>query len=233
MPSAANADPEGSRASAPVVIAVDGPAAAGKGTLARRLAEHYGFAYLDTGALYRGAAAMLLAEGGDPAHRAAARRAAENFDMDRIADLDLRSPAVSAAASVIAAQPDVRAALLAYQRAFAARPPGGAAGAVLDGRDIGTVVCPDAPVKLFVTASPEIRARRRWLELQEQDPDVSYEKVLEEVKARDARDRSRADAPLRPAADAQLLDTSELSIDAAFEAARRIVDRTLSSARPS
>ena len=214
------------------VIAIDGPAAAGKGTLARRLAEHYGFALLDTGALYRGVAALMLAADADPADAAAARETAAAFDPAKLAGLDIRRPEVGAAASIVAAQPLVRAALLDFQRRFAAQPPGGAGGAVLDGRDIGTVVCPDATVKLFVTAAPAARAKRRWLELQARDPSITHEQVMAEMRARDARDERRREAPLRPAADAELLDTSELSIDAAFEAARRIVDHALLSADP-
>ncbi len=203
-----------------MIIAIDGPAAAGKGTLARRLAEHYGLRYLDTGALYRAVGLAVMRAGGDPEDAAAAEAAARNLDPALMEDPELRAAGTGVAASKVAAVPGVRAALLDFQRAFAAQAP----GAVLDGRDIGTVVCPEADVKLFVTASPEVRARRRWLELKEAGEDVPFEKILAQVQARDERDMNRAEAPLRPAADAHLLDTSELDIEAAFRAARRIID---------
>ncbi len=203
-----------------MIIAIDGPAAAGKGTLARRLAEHYGLRYLDTGALYRAVGLAVMRGGGDPGDAAAAEAAARNLDPALMEDPELRAAGTGVAASRVAVVPGVRAALLDFQRAFAAQPP----GAVLDGRDIGTVVCPEADVKLFVTASPEVRARRRWLELRAAGEDVSFEEVLAQVRERDERDMNRAEAPLRPAADAHLLDTSELDIEAAFRAARRIID---------
>ncbi len=209
----------------PVVVAIDGPAAAGKGTLARGLAARLGLAYLDTGSLYRAVGAKLLAEGGDPADAetaAAVARALVPADLGRP---DLRSEAVGTAASQVAANPRVRAALLAFQRDFAASPPDGKAGAVLDGRDIGTVVCPDAPAKLFVDASVEIRARRRMEELQQGGGDAIYAAVLADLKERDARDRNRADAPLKPADDAELLDTTDLGIEEALERALAIVQR--------
>ena len=182
-------------------VAIDGPAAAGKGTLSRGLAARFGFAHLDTGLLYRAVGMM----GGDPV---AAARALTPADLARP---DLRSLAAGEAASRIATLPEVRAALTAVQRRFARQP----GGAVLDGRDIGTVICPEAEVKLFVTASPEVRAQRRWRELDGE----SYEAVLEQVRARDARDQGRATAPLLPAKDAVLLDTSDLSPEAALERA--------------
>ena len=203
-----------------MIIAIDGPAAAGKGTLARRLAEHYGLRYLDTGALYRAVGLAVMRGGGDPGDAAAAEAAARNLDPALMEDPELRAAGTGVAASRVAVVPGVRTALLDFQRAFAAQPP----GAVLDGRDIGTVVCPEADVKLFVTASPEVRARRRWLELRAAGEDVSFEEVLAQVRERDERDMNRAEAPLRPAADAHLLDTSELDIEAAFRAARRIID---------
>ena len=179
-------------------VAIDGPAAAGKGTLARALAAHFGFGYLDTGLLYRAVGARV-ADGQDPI------AAAHNLsDADFVRD-DLRSVEMGGWASQVAAIPEVRQALLTYQRDFAARPQ----GAVLDGRDIGTVICPDADVKLYVTASAEVRAKRRWDEIGQAMP---YEEVLAQVRERDARDMNRADAPLRPATDAKTLDTSELSI---------------------
>lgn len=190
-------------------VAVDGPAAAGKGTVARALAAHFGFAHLDTGLLYR----AVGAKGGDPV---AAARSLTEADLARD---DLRTLAAGEAASRVAAIPEVRAALVAFQREFAARP----GGAVLDGRDIGTVICPDAAVKLFVTAAPEVRARRRWLEAGGDAAPESFDSVLDQVRARDVRDMGRADAPLRPAADAVELDTSDLSIDEAVERAVALV----------
>jgi cytidylate kinase len=206
-----------------MIVAVDGPVAAGKGTLARRLAAHLGFAYLDSGLLYRAVAAKLLAAGEDPADAARAEAAARSLSA---ADLELpalREEAVGGGASIVAAIPGVRAALLDYQRRFAHHPPGGAAGAVLDGRDIGTVVCPDADVKLFVTASPAVRARRRWRELAARGEVVDEARVLADLEARDSRDAGRSVAPLKPAEDAHLLDTSNLDIEAAFAAALEIV----------
>ncbi len=203
-----------------MIIAVDGPAAAGKGTLARRLAEHYGLRHMDTGALYRAVGLALMRAGESPEDVRMAERAARALDLSLLEDPALRTAAAAGAASKVAAIPQVRAALLDLQREFAAAPP----GAVLDGRDIGTVVCPDADVKIFVSAAPEVRARRRWLELREAGEDVSLEEILARVRERDARDMGRAQAPLVPADDAHLLDTSKLDIEAAFRAARRIVD---------
>lgn len=209
-----------------MIIAVDGPAAAGKGTLARALAEHFGFAYLDTGSLYRGVAHAVLMSGSAPQDEAAAVQAAETLDPAKIDPVAIRTPEVSEAASVVAAMPPVRAAILAFQRRFAKNPPNGEPGAILDGRDIGTVVCPDADVKLYVTASPEIRAHRRWLELKGSGSDLSEAQVLAEVKERDARDADRATSPMRPAEDAHLLDTSNLSIEAAFGAAVALIEQS-------
>jgi cytidylate kinase len=213
-----------------LTIALDGPAASGKGTLARKLAEAYGLAYLDTGSIYRAVAAKLLAEGADPAEESAAAAAAGSLQPADLQRPELRSQAVGAAASVVAVQPRVRAALLEFQRAFAAAPPEGKRGAVLDGRDIGTVICPDAPVKIFVVASPEVRAKRRHEELIGRGEPSIYAHVLEEIRQRDARDQERAAAPLKPADDAVLLDTSDLDIAEAFAAARRIVEDKLASA---
>ncbi len=211
----------------PVTIALDGPAASGKGTLAQLIAEHYGFACLDTGSLYRGVAYLLLRDGEDPADEAAAEAAARRFSLEAIEGADIRTREVGAAASVVAAQPGVRKALLDFQRDFARRPPKGARGAVLDGRDIGTVVCPDAAVKFFVVASPEVRARRRFLELSPTRPGLTEAEVLADLRERDARDAARADAPMVQAADAELLDTTHLTIEAAFAAARRVIDGVL------
>jgi cytidylate kinase len=189
-------------------VAIDGPAAAGKGTVGRALAARFGFAHLDTGLLYRAVGAI----GGDPVTAAAGLRRA---DLDRT---DLRSAAAAEAASRVAAIPEVRAELVAFQRGFARRD----GGAVLDGRDIGTVICPEAEVKLFVTASAEVRALRRWLELGG-DPAA----VLVEIEARDARDAGRATSPLRPAADAVILDTSEMSVTDAVARAAALVEARL------
>lgn len=210
-----------------VVIAIDGPAASGKGTLARRLARHYGYAYLDTGSLYRAVGQAVLAAGGDPADDKAALAAAEALDTALIDEKAIRTREAGEAASIVAVKPAVRAAILDFQRNFASRPPGGERGAVLDGRDIGTVVCPDARVKIFVTASPEIRAHRRWLELNNSGVEVSEAQILEDVRERDRRDAERAASPMKPAADAYLLDTSDLSIEAAFDAAVAIIDKAM------
>lgn len=189
-------------------VAIDGPAAAGKGTLSRGVAERFGFGHLDTGLLYRAVARRVL--DGTPPEIAAATLRHKDITRD-----DLRTPDVSEAASQVAALPKVRAALVVFQQEFAARD----GGAVLDGRDIGTVICPNADVKLFVTASAKVRAHRRWLELRAAGHKVDQAQVLADVETRDARDSNRADAPLRPAADAAVIDTSELSIDDAMKAA--------------
>ncbi|MBS7810002.1 (d)CMP kinase [Roseococcus pinisoli] len=202
-----------------LVIAVDGPAAAGKGTLARRLAAHFGLPYLDTGLLYRATGRRVLDEGADPADPAAAERAARALDPADFTRTDLRNPPADAAASKVAAIPAVRAALLDFQRGF-----GAAKGAVLDGRDIGTVVFPEARVKLFVTASAAERARRRHAELAARGAAPSLEEVAAEMAARDARDAARDVAPLAPAKDAVLLDTTELDAEQAFAEAVRIVE---------
>lgn len=202
------------------IIAIDGPAAAGKGTLARRLAEEMGYAYLDTGGLYRAVGLIVLRAGDDPANPEAAETVARALDPETFAaivqDPELRSESTGSAASQVAAMPPVRAALLDFQRLFAHTPPGEATGAVLDGRDIGTVVCPDARVKLFVTASVEERARRRTRELRERGEEVIEAQVLKDLQERDARDSQRAVAPLRPAEGAFVLDTSDIDADAAL-----------------
>jgi cytidylate kinase len=198
----------------PLIIAIDGPAAAGKGTLAKRLAAHFGLPYLDTGLLYRAVGRRVLDSGADPADAAVAEAAARALVAADLARDDLRGPEADAAASTVAAIPGVRAALLAFQRDF-----GRAHGGVLDGRDIGTVVFPEAPVKLYVTASVQARGRRRWLELRARGVRAELAAVTEEVRARDAADAARAVAPLRPAADAIRLDTTSLDADQAFAAA--------------
>jgi CMP/dCMP kinase len=210
-----------------MIIAVDGPAASGKGTLAQRLARHFALAHLDTGSLYRAAALRALDAGRDPADPISAQAAAERVHPGDLADPRLREERVARASSVVAAIPGVRLALLAFQRDFACHPPGGAAGAVLDGRDIGTVVCPDADAKLFVTASIEARARRRFRELQEGGGKAIYEAVLQDMRDRDARDQQRRAAPLVPADDAFVLDTTALDADAAFAAALEFIGRRL------
>ena len=210
-----------------IIIAVDGPAASGKGTLARKLAAHYRFAYLDTGSLYRAVGHAVTSAGHDPADDEATLTAARGFDLSMIDERAIRTVEAGAAASIIAAKPAVRAAILDLQRNFAHNPPGGQQGAVLDGRDIGTVVCPDAKAKLFVTARPEIRARRRWLELNKSGSNLTEAQVLEDIRERDRRDAERAASPMKPAHDAHLLDTSDLSIEAAFGAAVAIIDKAL------
>lgn len=197
-------------------IAIDGPAAAGKGTISRAVAAHFGFAHLDTGLLYRAVGAQMLT-GTEPV---AAARALRAEDLDAAA---LRSPEVAQAASKVAALPDVRAALVDFQRAFAAR----AGGAVLDGRDIGTVICPEAPAKLFVTASAEVRAERRYRELQASGVATDFATVLADVHERDTRDTGRADAPLCAAADAVELDTSAMGIEEAVAAAIAVVEAAM------
>lgn len=207
-------------AAAPV-IAIDGTAASGKGTIARALAAKFDFDHLDTGALYRTVGALVLRVGGDPSSREDALQAIKGFRPGIVAEPELRSAAVGEAASQVAVIAEVRAALYDLQTAFARHPPGGR-GAVIDGRDIGTVICPDAPVKIFVTASVEERARRRWKELVAHGSTKTYETLLGEIRIRDARDGGRAAAPMKPAADAVLLDTTELRIDEAVAAAEKI-----------
>lgn len=202
-----------------MIIAIDGPAASGKGTLGKHLAAHFGLRHLDTGLLYRAVAKTLLDDGAPLDDRARAGAAARTLDPDRFDEASLKSHAVGEAASIVSAIPEVRAALVDYQRAFANRPP----GAVLDGRDIGTVIAPDADVKIFVTASAEERARRRARELAAQGVAAHEAEILADIKRRDERDRSRAVAPLARAPDAHLLDTTHLDIDAAVRAAIDIV----------
>jgi cytidylate kinase len=211
-----------------MIIAIDGPAASGKGTVARRLAEHLNFAYLDTGSLYRAVALSVIRAGEDPGDAAVAARHARALDPNLTEDPAIRTAESGAAASKVAAVPKVRAALLAFQRDFAARPPNGpngpVSGAVLDGRDIGTVVCPEAERKIFVTADLEIRATRRFKELLGRGEGAIYARVLADLRERDERDGSRADAPMRRAEDAMLLDTTHLDPDQAFESARALVE---------
>ncbi len=213
--------------SRPFVVAIDGPAASGKGTLARRLAERFGFAHLDTGALYRATALNVLDSGGDPADPSAAAIAARRLDLQMLVDPRLRSERVAAAASMVAAHPAVRDALLAAQRNFAARPPAAAPGAVLDGRDIGSVVCPKADLKLFLTANVEARADRRVKELRGRGVAAIYENILQDLIERDARDSERRDAPLSVPRDAIVIDTTTLDADAVLKRAGDIIARAL------
>ena len=206
------------------MIAVDGPAASGKGTIARALAEHFGLPHLDTGLLYRGVARRVLDRGADPCDAAVAEREARALLASDLRRGDLRGPEADMATSAVSAVPGVRAALLAFQREF------GRSGAVLDGRDIGTVVFPDAPAKLFVTASVEARARRRLEELRARGVPADPETVEAELRRRDMQDAERSTAPLRPAPDALLLDTTVLDIEAAFAAALAMVRERLSGA---
>jgi cytidylate kinase len=213
------------------VVAIDGPAASGKGTLARRLAERFGLAHLDTGKLYRATAFLVLETGGDPGDPDDATAAVQRVEPALLGDPRLLGEAVAGASSVVAAVPAVRAALLAFQREFAAHPPPPARGAVLDGRDIGTAVCPDATVKLFVTASPEARAKRRLRELRQRGAAAIYDAVLQDMKERDARDSSRRVAPLAAAPDAIILDTTGFDADQVFEQASDIIARAFAADR--
>ena len=206
-----------------MIIAVDGPAAAGKGTIAKALAQHFGYHHLDTGTLYRRVGLELLKSDGDIHDAKVATAIAQNLHSHAWLDYELRTEAVGAAASIVASIPEVRAALLDFQRSFAEQKP----GAVLDGRDIGTVVCPNANVKLFVTASPEVQAKRRQAELQASGADVTFEAVLQDIRQRDERDKNRTVAPLASAKDAVVIDTSDMTADEAISAAIK----TASSAR--
>jgi CMP/dCMP kinase len=207
-----------------MIIAIDGPAASGKGTLARRLAGHYGLPHLDTGLLYRATAAALIDHDRDLSDVAAAVAAARGLALTDFDEARLRGREMGEAASIVAAYAPVRDALIAAQRSFAVRP----GGAVLDGRDIGTVVCPDADVKIFVTASPEARAQRRALELAAQGEKFNYQSILEAIRRRDVRDSERAVAPLKAAPDAVIIDTTRLTIDGAFDAAVALVEEKMS-----
>lgn len=207
----------------PLVIAVDGPAASGKGTIARALARRFGLPHMDTGLLYRAVALSLVRFGGDAASEFEAARAVHEIDKIDLGDPELRSEIVGGMASRISAYPALRAALLDKQRAFAGQP----GGAVLDGRDIGTVIAPEARIKLFVTASPEVRARRRMAELERRSMPAHFAEVLADIKARDERDSGRLAAPLARAADALLIDTSKLDVEAATAETIRLVEREL------
>ncbi|MGI9524791.1 MAG: (d)CMP kinase [Hyphomicrobiaceae bacterium] len=206
-----------------MIIAVDGPAASGKGTVSRRIASTYGLAYLDTGLLYRAVARDMLAIGHALTDETAAAKVAAHLDANSLDDDALRSPGAGNAASIVAQHQEVRQKLLRLQRAFSVQP----CGAVLDGRDIGTVVCPDANVKLFVTAEARVRAERRYLELSERGEKVTQDEILAMILDRDARDRDRPNSPMRPAIDALLLDTSNLDINQSFEAAIELIKRKI------
>jgi CMP/dCMP kinase len=203
-----------------MIIAIDGPAASGKGTLGKRLAAHYGLAHLDTGVIYRAVAKAMIDAGQNPGDVKAAAAAARALDPSHFDEVSLKAHSISEAASIVSAIPEVRDALLAFQREFAARAP----GAVLDGRDIGTVICPDADVKIYVTATSEARARRRSAEYRAQGRNIDEAAVLADIRKRDERDQNRIAAPLRRAPDAHLLDTTHLDIDAAIRAAIDIVE---------
>ncbi len=203
-----------------MIIAIDGPAASGKGTLAKRLAAHYGYRHLDTGVIYRAVAFALTRRGLDLQDQAAAVRAAQELDPETFDNPALKSQAVGSAASIVSAIPEVRAALVAFQRQFAVKPP----GAVLDGRDIGTVICPNAEVKIFVVADPKVRARRRTLEALARGEAADEAVILADILARDERDQNRAAAPLKRANDAYLLDNSHLDIEGGVRAAIDIVE---------
>jgi cytidylate kinase len=205
-----------------MIIAIDGPAASGKGTLGKKLAAHFGLRHLDTGLLYRAVAKTLMDAAESCRDVAKAAAAAQSLDLSRFDEAALKDRAVGEAASIVSAIPEVRAALVRLQRQFAARPP----GAVMDGRDIGTVICPDAEVKIFVTASPEVRARRRTKEFAAQGQAVDEALVLADILRRDERDSTRTISPMRPATDAHLLDTTDMDIDAVFRAAVALVERS-------
>ena len=206
-----------------MIIAIDGPAAAGKGTLARRLAAHLEYAYLDSGALYRAVGAKALDQGVNLGDVETLVELASELIGEDMAHPHLRTPAVSEAASRVAALTPVRVALKDFQRNFADSPPGQKAGAVLDGRDIGTVICPYATYKLFITANRNVRAERRWLELREKDPTVIYDRVFNDLVVRDERDETREDSPLKPADDAVVIDTSKMTADQVFKQALSIL----------
>jgi cytidylate kinase len=204
-------------------IAIDGPAASGKGTLARRIAEAYGYHHLDTGLTYRAVAKALMDQNMPLDDEFLAEKAARTVDLSKLDRAVLSAHDVGEAASRVAVMPAVRRALVAAQQGFAMRPP----GAVLDGRDIGTVVCPNAPVKLYITASPEARAMRRYEEIKSNGGGADYEEILADLTRRDARDMGRTDSPLKPAADAHLLDTTEMDIETAFLSAKTLIDQAL------
>jgi cytidylate kinase len=208
-----------------MIIAIDGPAAAGKGTLARQLADHFDLSLLDTGLIYRAVGMKLVHADANLDDSDAAIKAAQNLMPEDLKAIDLRSDVAADAASKISAIPEVRTALIDFQRSFAVNPTEGKSGSILDGRDIGTIVCPEAKVKLFITARPEVRAERRYLELRERGLDAIYGRVLADMKERDARDSARTVSPLVPAKDAFLLDTSDLAAGEVFFTALDFVNK--------
>lgn len=208
----------------PFTIAIDGPAAAGKGTLARKLAAHYDFAYLDTGGLYRAVALTLIRNAEPDPNESKAAFTAQQLSVSMLHDSELRSEACGKLASRIASMPKVREALKEFQVNFAANPPEGKAGSVIDGRDIGTVICPDAPCKIYIIADAKIRAKRRWLELSERGDERPYQDILQDLLARDHQDQERAVAPLKPAKDALVLNTTQMDIETVFKKAVELVD---------
>lgn len=213
-----------------IIVAIDGSAASGKGTLAKRIAAHFDFAYLDSGSLYRAIGVAVLRKSGDPTNEAQAVSAAKNLDITQFTPEDLRTEAAGVAASQVAAIPAVRAAILLFQRDFAHTPPHGKKGAVLDGRDIGTVVCPHAPAKIFVSASLDVRVARRIKELRAKGELVIEARVRADLEARDVRDSSRAVAPMKPAEDAWQLDTSALDADQVFDLSKNFVAEKIAKA---
>ncbi|MSQ87256.1 MAG: (d)CMP kinase [Alphaproteobacteria bacterium] len=213
-----------------IIVAIDGSAASGKGTLAKRIAAHFDFAYLDSGSLYRAIGVAVLRKSGDPTNEAQAVSAAKNLDITQFTPEDLRTEAAGVAASQVAAIPAVRAAILQFQRDFAHTPPHGKKGAVLDGRDIGTVVCPHAPAKIFVSASLDVRVARRIKELRAKGELVIEARVRADLEARDVRDSSRAVAPMKPAEDAWQLDTSALDADQVFDLSKNFVAEKIAKA---
>jgi cytidylate kinase len=215
------------------IIAIDGPSASGKGTIARKLAAHLGFAHLDTGLLYRAVGMAVMRSGGNPENAMEAERAALALDAAQLSDPALRDDAASIAASKVAALPAVRAALLKFQKDFCLFPSDGKPGVVLDGRDIGTVIAPEAKVKIYVTASAEARSRRRFKELQARGENVTYAAVLKDMQERDARDASRSAAPLKAAPDAVMLDTTNMTADEAFSEALSIANRMIAGRVPA
>jgi len=213
-----------------IIVAIDGSAASGKGTLAKRIAAHFDFAYLDSGSLYRAIGVAVLRKSGDPTNEAQAVAAAKNLDITQFTPEDLRTEAAGVAASQVAAIPAVRGAILQFQRDFAHTPPHGKKGAVLDGRDIGTVVCPHAPAKIFVSASLDVRVARRIKELRAKGELVIEARVRADLEARDVRDSSRAVAPMKPAEDAWQLDTSALDADQVFDLSKNFVAEKIAKA---
>ena len=213
-----------------IIVAIDGSAASGKGTLAKRIAAHFDFAYLDSGSLSRAIGVAVLRKSGDPTNEAQAVSAAKNLDITQFTPEDLRTEAAGVAASQVAAIPAVRAAILQFQRDFAHTPPHGKKGAVLDGRDIGTVVCPHAPAKIFVSASLDVRVARRIKELRAKGELVIEARVRADLEARDVRDSSRAVAPMKPAEDAWQLDTSALDADQVFDLSKNFVAEKIAKA---